>query len=57
MNEVLDDCNNALLKIVVTVYDMGANNAKDLKLLGATKSKQFFRYNQEIATIYDLSTL
>jgi hypothetical protein len=33
---------------------MGASNVKALKLLGATKRKQFFRFhNQYIATIYD----
>jgi hypothetical protein len=34
--------------------DMGANNVKALKPLGATKRKPFFRFhNQEIATVYD----
>jgi hypothetical protein len=36
-NEVLDICQNAGLKVVVTVCNMAANNVRALKLLGATK--------------------
>jgi hypothetical protein len=42
MNEVLDISQNAGLKVTATVCDMGANNVKALKLLGATKRKPFF---------------
>jgi hypothetical protein len=54
LNEVLDACQNAGLKVVATVCDMGANNVKAFKLLGATKGKPSFKFrNQEIATVYD----
>ncbi|PNF39995.1 hypothetical protein B7P43_G15587, partial [Cryptotermes secundus] len=54
LKEVLDACQNAGLKVVATVCDMGANNVKALKLLGASKRKPFFRFhNQETATVYD----
>jgi hypothetical protein len=54
LNEVLDACQNAGLKVVATVCDIGASNVKALKLLGASKRKPFFRFhNQEIATVYD----
>jgi hypothetical protein len=55
LKEVHDDtCQNAGLKVVATVCDMGANNVKALKLLGATKRKPLFRFhNQDIATVYD----
>jgi hypothetical protein len=54
LNEVLDACQNAGLKVVATVCDMGANSVKALKLLYATKRKPFFRFdNQEIAIVYD----
>jgi hypothetical protein len=46
------------LQVVATVCDMGANNIKALKLLGATKRKMPFRFHsQEIATVYDPSHL
>ncbi|XP_023721687.1 uncharacterized protein LOC111872233 [Cryptotermes secundus] len=58
LEEVLDACQNIGLKVVTTVCDMGANNVKALKLLGATKRKPLFRFhNQEIATVYDPSHL
>jgi hypothetical protein len=58
INQVLDVCQNAGLKVVATVSGMGANNAKALKLLGATKRKPSFKFhNQEIATVYDLPHL
>jgi hypothetical protein len=42
------------LTVVATVCDMGANNVKALKLLGASKRKRLFRFHsQEIATVYD----
>jgi hypothetical protein len=57
LNEVRDTCHSAELKVVVTVCDKGANNAKALKLLGATKKKTFFRFhNQEIAKYMILPT-
>jgi hypothetical protein len=34
--EVLDACDNVGLVVIATVFDMGANNVKALKLLGAT---------------------
>ncbi|PNF26456.1 hypothetical protein B7P43_G16258 [Cryptotermes secundus] len=56
--EVLDACQNAGLKVVAIVCDMGANNIKALKLLCASKRKPLFRVrNQEIATVYDLPHL
>ncbi|PNF26771.1 hypothetical protein B7P43_G18200, partial [Cryptotermes secundus] len=39
LKEVLDACQNAGLKVVATVCDMGANNVKALKLLGAFRRK------------------
>jgi hypothetical protein len=54
LKEVLDACQNAGLQVVATVCDMGHNNVKALKLLGAAKEKpSFMFYNQEIATVYD----
>jgi hypothetical protein len=54
LSEILDACQDAGLQVVATVCDMGANNVKALKLLGATKRKPFFRFHkQEIATVYD----
>jgi citrate lyase beta subunit len=55
LKEILDACQNAGLKVVATVYDMGAHNVKALKLLDASKKKPLLRfYNQEIAnSIYD----
>jgi hypothetical protein len=35
-------CQNVGLHVVATVCDMGTNNIKTLKLLGATKRKPFF---------------
>jgi hypothetical protein len=54
LNEVLGACQNVGLHIVATVCDMGTNSVKALKLLGATRRKPFFMFqNQAIATIYD----
>ena len=54
LNEVLGACQNAGLRVVATVCDMGANNVKALKLLGATRRKPFFKFqNREIVTVYD----
>jgi hypothetical protein len=54
LSEVLDACQNAGLQVVATVCDMGANNVKTLKMLGATKRKPSFRFHkQEIATVCD----
>jgi hypothetical protein len=54
LKEVLDACQNAGLKVVATVCDMGANRVRVLKLVGATKRKPLFRFhNQDIATVYD----
>jgi hypothetical protein len=57
LNEVLDTCQNAGLKVIATVCGMGANSAKALNLLGASKRKPFFRFhNQETETVYDPPT-
>jgi hypothetical protein len=54
LKEVLDTCQNAGLHVVATVCDMGANNVKALQLLGATRQKPFFKFqNREIMTVYD----
>jgi hypothetical protein len=51
LDEVLDACQNAGLRVVATVCDMEANNVKALKLLDATKRKPSFMFhNQEIAS-------
>ena len=52
--EVLGACQNAGLHVVATVCDMGANNVSALQMLGATRKKPFFEFqNQEIVTVYD----
>jgi hypothetical protein len=52
LNEVLGACQNMGLHVVATVCDMGTNNVKALKLLGATISKSFFQFQiQAFATI------
>jgi hypothetical protein len=54
LKEVLGACQDAGLRVVATVRDMGANNVKALRLLGATRRKPFFTFqNQEIVTMYD----
>ena len=54
LEEVLGAYQDAGLHVVATVCDMGANNVRALKLLGATKRKPFFKFqNQEIVTVYD----
>jgi hypothetical protein len=54
LNEVFDACQNAGLKVVATVCDMGAIMIKALKPLHDTKRKLFFRFhNEEITTVYD----
>jgi hypothetical protein len=42
LNKVLGACQNDRLHVVTTVCDMGTNNVKALKLLGAAKRKPFF---------------
>jgi len=44
LNEVLGACQNAGLQVVATVCDMGFNNVKALKLLGVTRWKPFFKF-------------
>jgi hypothetical protein len=52
--QVLDAYQNAGLQVVATVCDMGANNVKALKLLGASETEAFFKFhNKEIATVFD----
>jgi len=54
LKEVLGACQNAGLHVVATVCDMGANNVSALQMLGATRQKPFFEFqNQEIVTVYD----
>jgi hypothetical protein len=54
LNEILDTCQNAGLKVAVTVCDMVVNKVKSLKLLGATQRKPFFRFhNDEIVRVCD----
>ena len=52
--QVLDAYQNAGLQVVATVCDMGANNVKALKLLGASETEAFFKlHNKQIATVFD----
>jgi hypothetical protein len=54
LKEVLGACQNVGLHVVATVYDMGTNNVKAMKLLGSTEREPFFQFqNQATATIYD----
>jgi hypothetical protein len=54
LKEVLGTCQNVGLHVVATVCDMGTNNVKALKLLGATRRKLSFKFeNQAIETICD----
>jgi hypothetical protein len=54
LREVLDACQNVGLHVVATVYDMGTNNVKAMKLLGSPTGEPVFQFqNQAIATIYD----
>ena len=54
LNEVLGTCQNAGIQVVATVCDMAANSVKALKLLGATRRKPFFKFqDREIVTVYD----
>ena len=54
LKEVLDTCQNVGLHVVATVYDMGNNSVKAMKLLGSTTGEPFFQFqNQAIAAIYD----
>ena len=54
LEEVLGACQNAGLHIVATVCDMNANNIKALQLLGATRQKPLFKFqDQEIVTLCD----
>jgi len=55
LNEDLGACQNAGLHVVATTCDMTANHVKVLKLLGATRWKPFFKFqNQDIVGVYDL---
>jgi hypothetical protein len=47
LSVVLVAYQNAGLQVVATVCDMGANNVKALKLLGATKRKSSFRFHKK----------
>ena len=52
--EVLCTCQNAGPYVIATVCDMGANIVSALQMLGATRRKPFFEFqNQEIVTVYD----
>jgi hypothetical protein len=52
--KVLDAWQNAGLEVVASEGDMGANNIKALKQLGASAKTGFFRFqNREIAAIFD----
>jgi hypothetical protein len=54
LKEVLGTCQDAGLHVVATVCDVGANNVKALRLLGATRQKPFFKFqNREIVTVCD----
>jgi hypothetical protein len=54
LKEVLKACKKAGLRVVATVHDMGANNVRALKELGATIRQPYFKYrNQHIVTVYD----
>ena len=54
LNEDLGACQNAGLHVGATICDMSANSVKVLKILGATKWKAFFTYqNQDIVAVYD----
>ena len=54
LKEVLGACQDAGLRVVATVCDMGANNVRALRQLGATRRKPFFTFqNREIVTVYD----
>jgi len=54
LKEVLDACQDAGLRVVATVCNMAANIVKALRLLGATRRKPFFTFqNREIVTVYD----
>jgi hypothetical protein len=54
LNEDLGAYQNAGLHVVATICDLSANIFKVLKLLGATKWKVFFTYqNQDIVAVYD----
>jgi len=54
LKEVLGACQNAGLHVVATVCDMGANSVSALQMLGATRQKPFFEFqNQESVTVYD----
>ena len=54
LKEVLGACQDAGLRVVATVCDMGANNVRALRQLGATRRKPFFMFqNREIVTVYD----
>jgi len=54
LNEELGACQKAGLQVVATICDMNTNSVKVLKLLGATRWKPFFMFqNQDIVAVYD----
>jgi Fe2+ or Zn2+ uptake regulation protein len=52
LNEVLDACQNAGLKVIATVYEMGVNNVQGLET-GGCFQKENRVHNQEIAIGHD----
>jgi hypothetical protein len=53
LTEVIGAYENVGLHVVATICDMGANSVKALKVLGATRQKSFFKFqNQDIVTVY-----
>ncbi|KAG8224518.1 hypothetical protein J437_LFUL004209 [Ladona fulva] len=54
IEEVLVNVNGVGLNVVATVCDMGSNNVKALKLMGATYSNPWFDYGgHTVVTIFD----
>jgi hypothetical protein len=54
LEEVIDACQNAGLKVVATICDMGSNNVKALKLLKLSEEQPFFKFhNKESAAVFD----
>ena len=54
VKEVLEHCSETGLHVVAIVCDMGTNNVKALKCLGASFANPVFTFNnQEVVTIFD----
>lgn len=54
LQSVLEECQKIGLNIVATVCDMGSNNTRALKLLGASEEKPFFQFKETIIiTLFD----